>query len=373
MKYENIKFLMENSKQVPPVFPDDNCKTIVYCPDEKYFKYFSVSLQSILDHAEADEKFDIVVLTDFISDRNKNVACTIAKNNISIRYFSLSDMVPNLINSIKLEPKNYWSVSMYYKCFIPLIMRSYRKVLYCDCDTCVNGNLSPIFGIDFEGKSLLTVLDTISPKLEYDRDREYHMRYNLGLKNPKVYFNTGVLLFNNANINIEKYLEKFLSSLRNKKLLFPDQDILNIIFENDNKLISCKFNCQYTTLRWCPNYLDQVNKKYGEDFLSAGSNPLIIHYIGDVKPWHAPGELLSEYFWQYARKSPFYEEIIFENTRNESAVQISLLSNKKYIYMKKNIYTILSAITFGAFKDKYKKKRAKYRCMVNEIRRYRLK
>jgi hypothetical protein len=32
-----------------------------------------------------------------------------------------------------------------------------------------------------------------------------------------------------------------------------------------------------------------------------------------IKPWKNPSCELAEYFWQYARKTPFYEEIIYKN------------------------------------------------------------
>lgn len=45
--------------------------------------------------------------------------------------------------------------------------------------------------------------------------------------------------------------------------------------------------------------------------------PKIIHYANPTKPWSEIGAEKSEYFWQYARLSPFYEDIIYENSRTK--------------------------------------------------------
>ena len=53
---------------------------------------------------------------------------------------------------------------------------------------------------------------------------------------------------------------------------------------------------------------------YKKDFLEARKNPYIIHYCSPRKPWNMPSVEYSQIFWHYARKTPFYEEIVFENT-----------------------------------------------------------
>ncbi|TKZ35798.1 hypothetical protein EZH24_03380 [Brachyspira catarrhinii] len=45
-------------------------------------------------------------------------------------------------------------------------------------------------------------------------------------------------------------------------------------------------------------------------------NPKIIHYCDIYKPWKSPELELANIWWQYARKTSFYEDIIYNNATN---------------------------------------------------------
>lgn len=53
-----------------------------------------------------------------------------------------------------------------------------------------------------------------------------------------------------------------------------------------------------------------ISKKYYNLYMEARKSPKIIHYAGCPKPWQIPEADFTEDFWEYARKSPFYERII---------------------------------------------------------------
>lgn len=371
---DNHQNLISKIKQISPAFPDKEARTVVFCPDDKYIKYFSVALLSLLENNK-DQYLDVILLTDNIQCRSQRLILKMASPNVKIRFFKVSQLLGPLLNDVQLLSKDYWSISMYYKCFIPLVMRQYNRVLYCDCDVCITNNFGELFSIKLDSYSMFATLDTISPVLFLERERLYHIRYKLKLKNPMGYFNTGVLLFNIPQIEPLEYWSDFVSILRSRELLFPDQDVLNIIFEGKVKHISCKYNCQYTALRWWPDYLEKVtDEDYKNDFLKARENPIILHYIGNVKPWHAPQSLLAECFWSYARKSPFYEEILYENLQDcrFSTRPFSLILNKEKIYLKGIVAAILSKVTFGETKKRMLQRKERYFGLIREIQSFKL-
>ena len=49
-----------------------------------------------------------------------------------------------------------------------------------------------------------------------------------------------------------------------------------------------------------------------EQYKEALKSPYIIHYAGRCIPCFQPETDLAEIFWQYARKSPYYEKIIYK-------------------------------------------------------------
>ena len=69
--------------------------------------------------------------------------------------------------------------------------------------------------------------------------------------------------------------------------------------------------------------------------------PTLLHYVGWTKPWDKKyGKINGEYWWYYAKKSGFYEEII-----------------KNYGLDKNNIEKLLKKIPDdgGLMKHNYKK------------------
>ena len=46
----------------------------------------------------------------------------------------------------------------------------------------------------------------------------------------------------------------------------------------------------------------------------------IIHYTSGKKAWNNPGYDLAYYFWEYARRTTFYEEILYINILSKQNV-----------------------------------------------------
>ena len=47
-----------------------------------------------------------------------------------------------------------------------------------------------------------------------------------------------------------------------------------------------------------------------EDLAKAVKNPKLIHYNLFTKPWLKSGIMYEEYFWEYAKMSPYYKQIL---------------------------------------------------------------
>ena len=363
-----------------PHFNSKNTITIVFSPDNKYIKYFSVALQSLIENANTDYFYNIIVFEKDISDRNKNILNRILPKNFYIDFVNVSEHFQNYLPDASLYSKNYWSESMFYRILIPAILQNFEKVLYIDSDVCITSDLVELFKIDFDDKSLLAVQDSASPIIALNKSRYIHLTDILNLKDPSLYFNSGVLLFNINKIktHLNNYLEDLISGLKNGNLLFPDQDLLNIVFENKVKLISGKWNCMYDS--WIfnsDNYKKCLSTKDYNTWLENREKPCIIHYTSSLKPWIYPDKDKAEIFWQYARKSPFYEEIIFENleikSRNSNKAEIEgIIRNVAYryrIYAQYLRCKILKALTFGKTKKHYTEKSNKLKQQVKNYRK----
>lgn len=67
-------------------------------------------------------------------------------------------------------------------------------------------------------------------------------------------------------------------------------------------------------------------------------NIFIYHFISSFKPWKYPNFKYSEIFWEYARKTSFYEEILFNNLQETMPINSNsqILQNKTKEFNKVN-------------------------------------
>ena len=267
--------------------------------------------------------------------------------NFSLRVYDVTECINNLLTDVQLSGFKYWSVEMYYRIIIPLIMRSYKKVLYLDSDTVCKKDVSNLFTTDFEDKQIVAILDAfnlISP-LEISNETKKYILETLKVKDIKSYFNSGVILFNIQKISPEQYLKQLKEAFKIELTNCPDQDVLNTIFTGKVKFANQQWNLQYHIPFLYASFLNDMDKEDLKEYNLAFNNPSIIHYTSPVKPWYNPKVNLAEDFWHYARQTVFYEEILHEmykyelaNSRFANHLYIRLQSNKKVVLWGASLY-----------------------------------
>ena len=180
---EQMEIEKETIKAIEPAFKDKLAKTIVFAPDNNYCKYFGATLKSLIANSKPHDYYDIIIFENDITERNKKILRNMLPDNFSLRFFQVYPTDANILNL--LSTREYWSVSMYYRIFIPLLLYKFDKVLYCDSDLVFNAPLNELFETDFEGNEILAVTDIITPITEIHQDRKAHLEKELGLKYPE--------------------------------------------------------------------------------------------------------------------------------------------------------------------------------------------
>ena len=176
----------------------------------------------------------------------------------------------------------------YYRLFIASIFPQYDKVIYLDCDLVVLGDISKLYNTE-RGDNILGA----APE-EYVRNTDEFRTYArsaLGV-DPDGYVNAGVLLMNLAEFRNNRIEEKFTELITNYDfdLLDPDQAYLNYL---------CLGRIHVLPNGW--------NKEPMPIPCEGEKN--IVHYALYKKPWQYDDVMDGEYFWNYAKCSPFYEQI----------------------------------------------------------------
>ena len=209
--------------------------------------------------------------------------------NVNIEFVDLSYYIEKVKD--KLYTRDYYTNTTYFRLFLPELYPQYDKVVYLDSDIIVVGDISELYNVDM-GTNLITAApDDI---IQYNKVFQDYAELVVGVAKYQHYFNAGVLLMNLDQLRKFKFQEKFLYLLGTVKFsVAQDQDYLNRLCKGRTTLISHDWNVM--------PYVNEETKK--EDIK-------LIHYNFAYKPWHFEDVTYNEYFWKYAQKTEFYDEII---------------------------------------------------------------
>ena len=144
-----------------------------------------------------------------------------------------------------------------------------------------------------------------------------YVENQIGLKNPFDYFQAGVLILNLKAFRAGIATDELLKTASEKEWKCHDQDVLNHV---------CRGRVYYIPQRWnvVMNWKEQNScrelflKKAPADLYfewqEARKCPLIVHFAGYQKPWNVAYCDMASHFWDYARKTSYYETIIMKKS-----------------------------------------------------------
>ena len=398
---ENKKENKSSIKELPYIFKDTNSDwlvpvdnknsqniPIVLAADDNYTYYVGVCITSILENADKKHNYDFYIIGEGLNDENKEKLRLILSsyNNASLRIVNISSLLEKYDKKIFYSGiSGDYNISTYYRFFLADIFKNFNKILYIDSDTIVLNDISKLYNVNIKNNYVAATKDIyVKVWRRIDNEMENYLQTKLKLRIIDDYFQAGVLLINIALFNKDNIKDSLFDKLQEIK--YPkivDQDILNSILKDKIMYISNQwdYDCNLENMvNANPNilinnlYIDEMN-----DYILAKKNPYIIHYAGKNKPWFNPKVKFASFWWKYARMTPFYEEIIYKNlSQNNNTPQFSNISsqfikdvalrNKNFIKYWK--YKILSKITFGKKRKKYKQKRKDLKARLKAVRQF---
>ena len=170
------------------------------------------------------------------------------------------------------------------------------KNLYLEGVIIVNGDLSPLFDLNISDYYVAAAKDSASV---------YNINYqtSMGIASSHFYYNAGILLFNLAALRQIDLVTQMNDFTRKNydQISAPDQDFLNYICQKKTLYIPPKYNMNYALEK------DISAKIWSrEEMKEAKKHPVIVHYIGPVKPW----SVLSTHpqrklWWKYVKRTYF--------------------------------------------------------------------
>lgn len=164
--------------------------------------------------------------------------------------------------------------------FLP---KTIDRVLYLDGDTIVRDRLDDLYNIDM-GKAVIGA--GVEPTVNRDRKEK--------LVGPNcLYYNSGVLLIDMKKWRKEKTGEKLVDYYRahDGRLFAPDQDAINGALKGEIYALEPKYNFFNIYTQYPYRYLRKLvaPAEYFSptEFEDSVKNPVIIHYLGEERPWRA--------------------------------------------------------------------------------------
>lgn len=272
---------------------------VVFAVDDDYVKYLSVAILSLKKKASKSYKYDIFVFYSDLNENNKSEIKKLEEDNFVISFYDVKPLAKDL----NLYSRAHYSISMYYRIFIPKILYQYDKAIYLDADLLIKGDISKLF-FDNLGDYWLSA----SPNL-LNNDMRKYTKWKMNLDFPK-YFNSGVLVFNIRKWNDKRLVYKCIDLIEeNRKLVCPDQDVLNISCKDRVKYLGIEWNFAWQHIVLCSELSsDQRNLIDSIDY----DKIEIIHYTSGVKPWKLRNwkNIYGKTWWEFAKESPFFNSIV---------------------------------------------------------------
>jgi lipopolysaccharide biosynthesis glycosyltransferase len=259
--------------------------------DDNYIPFLGTALHTLIKNANKDYHYRAIILSNGIKDENKARIKAQETSNLTIEFFNITKMISKYVDKLSFRLRDYYSVAIYCRMFIPTLFPQYKKAIYLDADLILVGDISELYHTNIEGKLVAAINDRLV--LDVPTFAQY-ANEAVGVQAHE-YFNSGVLVMNLDKFRQDDIEGQFLHLLEtyNFDSVCPDQDYLNVLCRNDKVLLPIGWNkmplpdpeFDYTTLK-------------------------LLHYNSFEKPWHHDHVLFSDEFWQAAKTIPFYNDLL---------------------------------------------------------------
>ena len=263
---------------------------IFFTIDDSYAPFLAVALNSAIKNSDPQRNYKAIVLYQDLGADNISRLQSLQTENFKIELMPIRANMEALDDRMSNRLRcDYFTLTIYFRLFIPSMFPQYDKGIYIDSDVVLTDDIAKLFDIDI-GENYIGACNDLSiadipPLVAYTEKA-------VGV-NAKEYINSGVLLMNLKKMRDDDLEGHFLSLLNKYHFdsIAPDQDYLNAM---------CNGKIYYLEEKW--------------DTMPNDAKPMLtetslIHYNLFSKPWCYDDIQYEEQFWNYARDCGFIDEI----------------------------------------------------------------
>ena len=262
---------------------------VFFSADDNYAPFLATAVNSAIKNSDPGRRYRAIVLHKGMNEEYMTRISSLAKENFRVDFVEmeagLEEITDRLSNRLRYD---IFTLTIYFRLFIPAMFPEYDKGIYVDSDIVVKGDIGRLYDIDLEDDLIGACRDL---SIAHDDSLMDYTVNVVGMKRGD-YVNSGVLLMNMKALRDKKFDEHFLNLLKTYHFdsVAPDQDYINAI---------CRGRIRYLPASW--------NARPGE--IDTVTSPDLIHYNLYSKPWRRDGVRYESEFWRYAEDCGFIDEI----------------------------------------------------------------
>jgi lipopolysaccharide biosynthesis glycosyltransferase len=278
--------------------------------DQDFLQHAVVMLRSLFYNHPLQE-FNLFIYTDNKLKTEEKLLEEFQNDKVTFCYI---DFNPDQFPSIKTKfhyGENYYKI-IYLRLNIGELLPDQDRILLLDTDLVIDGDITDFYHQDLEEDHLFAAVAEV-------RKSNFN-KFGIEATDRKIKtnFNGGVLL-----IDLQKWRLWGASKISMNHIIkfqdilgAPTQDTLNPLFYNNWKVCSPKFNLHHYYLLFPFKPLDLPYSKEVLD--EAISKPLVIHFSGNMRPWHYLNiNPFTKKYWDYLAMTSFRDyKVTDRNLKN---------------------------------------------------------
>lgn len=286
-------------EELNPAF--STCKNVIAMGcSNLYAPYLAVYLKSIYDNSVSNEKYDIVIFETDISKITKLKLLEMERpKNISLRFHNVEYLFSKY--QLPVSAVNF-ARQCYYRLACGVILKNYKKVLYTDIDLIAQFNINDLFNIDLKGNPIAAPIEISLTDSVINKEHKIYLEENFDSN--ITYYNTGVMIIDIEKFNQITTFDELIKASMEKTYRWQEQCVINKVFAG--KITPLDSNYNFEIYDFIYNNFHPTYIKYMKNI----DNAKIYHFLAMRKVWFYPETLKGNIWWQYARQTPFYEEIL---------------------------------------------------------------
>ena len=275
---------------------------IALAADNNYAQHVAVVIASVMKNIKSGSQVRFFLLSDGIArEMLERIDATAASLQAELSVIDLSTAG----GFETLYTSGHISRAAYFRLTLPDILPAdVRKIIYCDVDLLVLGDITELWNYDLQGLPLAAVADYGIMASKRLMKQKHSV---IGLPMDFKYFNSGVLVIDVDAWREKGYAKDVIELAASGNLPHHDQDALNKVFMEKWHELPLRWNVIPPVVDLLPKIL--FNSRFRDGAVVARRSAAILHYAGRYKPWEfACTQGFNEQYYAYLAATAFAAE-----------------------------------------------------------------